>query len=1274
MSALTFNILGPFEATDSYGQRLQFPTTKTKALLAYLLFEESRRPGITHQRGHLMMLLWPDVLPKSAQTNLRQSLCRLRRTLPEFEISPGHLEPLLLSDRQGVQVNPLVDYRLDVAEFHRAVGQAEREPQQGQMAASLSEAAALYRGDFLEDVYVPDSEVFENWAEQVREDLRRKALDALYRIGDYALASGDYSRAQNMARRQIAIDDLHEAAYRQLMVALSADGQRNEALTEFDRLTQLLADELGIEPAQESAELAEAIRQGENAPEPDRHVIPNTTPVEPQAELTLLDKIQVDDTASYKYFTTTNELRELVADDQSLRLSNRFGHPSAEKQSIDRRAAGPPSNLPYELNRFVGRRKQIAAIIDLFNRETTRLVTITGPGGVGKTRLAIRLASELQEGFHDGVWLIELARLTNPALIAQLAVRTFSLLEEDEKSQMQILIEYLRSRNMLLVLDNCEHLIEEAARFVQSLLRSAPTLRILATSREPLGAEGEIIWTLPPLSTPDPEAEITPEFLTQFEATDLFIERAVAVQPYFTTNLQTASAVAQVCACLDGIPLAIELAAARLKALSVEDVAARLDDRFRLLVGSRTAAARQQTLQSLIDWSYDLLSEKERSLMRRLSVFAGGWSLEAAEAVCSGGSIEKLEVLDLLAQLIDKSLVVTEVQKGVIRYQFLETIRQYAADRLKKTDEGCEYKAKHSQYYLKLSTESYPKLWGKEQGYWLDRLDIEHDNLRQALEWFSAEDPTEETFLLMAGSLWRFWEVRGYVAEGRTWMSRALKENPDASTYVRANALRGAGILARQQGDYVEAKTLHEEGLNLFRQLQPDYNNGVARQLDALGEIEQYYGNYERAITLHQESLAIQQEIGDKEGIAASLGHLGVIARDRGRFDEAENLLKQSLQLNRELEDRLRIGVDLNNLGLVATRQCQYERALSFHEEAVQQYRDLNNKLGISESLLNMGNVAKDRGDFRRSITLYDQCLAIKKELGDRRGMARATVRLATTALLQGEYRRARELADQSLDSFKVLGIPRGVVVALRISALVAVYEGDFARADRLAEESLNVAYQLEARLEAALAEIVMGLSAHAQARLTEALQYFQDSLALFREVNDRRNIAHTLVGLGRTAYRLDDHQRAQEFLDESLSLSHNFGIQWSLAYSLEIMGLLRRNRGDYDRALQMFQESLRLSSEQENRQGVANCLGAIAGLAAMASRPKQATRLFAAADRIREEIGGRMGLADKNEYETCLRLAKEQIDEATFSSSWSDGQAMSMKQAISEALSGFEF
>ena len=1236
MQGLAFNLLGQFQATDVRGRHLEFPTNKAQALLAYLLVEESNKRSVNHKRESLMMLFWPDILLESAQANLRQTLYRLRKSLPDIEIKANYFEPLIISDRRHVSINPRVSYYLDVADFEQGI-RSGKKGASDERIASLAEVVTLYRGDFLENVTIPDSQEFDKWAEQIRQQLRRDVLAALHHIGQHAIDHGAYDRAEEVARRQIAIDDYHEAGYQQLMIALAAKGQRTDALTEFNRLLHVLANDLRVEPSRETTMLAEVIGREQY----DRESI-------------YLGERQVITDSNYP------KLKREVA------FPDVVNNEAKTSQSPEK----PPSNLPYELNRFIGRQQELKAICDLFEQKHSRLVTLKGPGGVGKTRLALRVAAQLLPRFQDGVWFVELEQLTNPVLITQLTVRTIGLVEEDGQTRMQTLIEYLRPRKVLLILDNCEHLIEDVAEFAHSLLRATPGLSILATSREPLDIEGEILWAIPPLTTPDIVEEISLDALDGYEAIDLFLERASSVEPGFHVNQQNALAICQICAYLDGIPLGIELAAARLRAFSVEDIVTRLDDRFSFLVGTRTSMPRQQTLKSLIDWSYELLPDKERKVMRRLSVFAGGWSIAAAEKVCSGRGVEEGQVFELLAQLVDKSLVVSEMQQGVIRYRFLETIRQYATNRLEEAGEDAEYADKHAQYFLRLARDSYGKCWGRDQGIWLDRLEREHFNLRKAMEHFQNYDPTGEALLRMAGCLWRYWEVRGYINMGRYWITLALEENPEASTYVRANGLRGAGILARQQSDYREAKEYHEESLALFRQLGSEYNLQIARQLDALGEIKQYNGNYEEAIELHKESLSLQEVIGDKEGVAASLAHLGVIARERGRYKDAEKLLTQSLQLNRQQGDRLRIGVDLNNLGFVATRQCHYEQALALHEEAVQQYRDLNNKLGISESLMNLGNVAKDRGDFLRAHVFYRECLDYKRELGDRRGIARTNVRIATTALLQGDYERARELADLSLSAFKDLGIKRGIVVALRIRAMVAVYDGDFERASKIAENCVQLAEEIEAPLEKALAKVVLGLSAHAEVRLIEAREWFEQALKFFRGVKDYRNIAHTQVGLARTAYRLNDLEGAQVYLNESLKLSRTYGIQWSLAYSLEIMGLLRRSAGDYDGALQAFQESLQLSRDQANKQGVINCLGAIAGVAAFLNQPEIATRLFAVTSQIRERINSKMGQADKIEYDKYVELARSQLDDLTFDALWSKGSTMSVEQAITLALS----
>ena len=398
------------------------------------------------------------------------------------------------------------------------------------------------------------------------------------------------------------------------------------------------------------------------------------------------------------------------------------------------RHVGPPSNLPLQLSSFVGREKELAEVRRLL--QDTRLLTLTGPGGCGKTRLAVVAANELLGRFEDGVWLVELAPLADPSLVPQAVASTLGVRERPGSSLAVALSDYLRTRKLLLILDNCEHLIDACAELAEAWLHSSPGLRVLATSREALGITGEVAWPVPSLSLPDLRRLPDLESLPRYESARLFVERTAAVRPDFTLTEQNASAVAQVCYRLDGIPLAIELAAARTKVLSVEEIAARLGDSFRLLAaGSRTAMPRQRTLHATMDWSHKLLGQKERVLFRRLSVFAGGFTLEAAESICAGEELQRDEVLELLSQLVDKSLVVAQERDGAARYRLLETVRQYGRERLEEAGEAALVREQHAGHYLAVAEEAEPELKGERQLAWLERLEQEHDNLRVAMAW-----------------------------------------------------------------------------------------------------------------------------------------------------------------------------------------------------------------------------------------------------------------------------------------------------------------------------------------------------------------------------------------------------------------------------------------------------------------------------------------------------------------------------------------------------------
>lgn len=643
-------------------------------------------------------------------------------------------------------------------------------------------------------------------------------------------------------------------------------------------------------------------------------------------------------------------------------------------KSLDAR----PNNLPIQLTSFIGREREIESIKRLIAQ--SRLLTLTGPGGCGKTRLALQVAADLLEEYPDGVWLVELATLSEPALIPQTIASVLRVREQASHPLLTTLIDFLQPKKLLLVLDNCEHLIEACAQCIEALLRTCPKLRILTTSRELLGIPGEAAWRVPPLSLPDPNCLPTVESLTQYEAIRLFLERAAVVLPCFALTSQNAQAVAQICQRLDGIPLAIELAAARVKVLSVEQIAARLDDRFRLLTGgSRTALRRQQTLQAAIDWSYELLSEKERVLLRRLAVFVGGYALEAAEAVCAEEGIEQYEVLDLLSQLVDKSLVVKEEKGEIARYWLLETIRQYGLEKLTEAREMATLRSRHLAFFVELAEQAEPQLKGADQKLWLERLEMEHDNLRAALEWSKTETSRAVEGLRLVGALWPFWEVRGFLSEGRRWIEGLLAVVGNTQASVRAKALRGAGVLASHQGDYERAATFLQESLALLHQLGD--KRGAALSLNNLGIVARNQGDYARATALYEEGLALWRELGDKRGIAASLANLAIVARNQKDYSRATKLHEESLLLFRELGNKIGIAVTLNNLGVVAEDQCNYERAATLYKESLALRHELGDKLGSLGCLSNLAAVAGEQGQPERAARLFGAAEALREVL-----------------------------------------------------------------------------------------------------------------------------------------------------------------------------------------------------------------------------------------------------------------------------------------------------
>ena len=714
-----------------------------------------------------------------------------------------------------------------------------------------------------------------------------------------------------------------------------------------------------------------------------------------------------------------------------------------------------PNNLPQQTTSFIGREKQVEEVKARLNK--TRLLTLTGAGGSGKTRLSLQVAADLLTGDGDGVWLVELAPLADPAIVPQAVADVLGVKEQAGQPIQRTLVDWLKPKRLLLVLDNCEHLVSACASLAADLLRACPGVHLLASSREALNVAGEQSYRVPSLSLPDPKQAQTVESLSQYEAVRLFIERAQAVQASFGVTNGNAPAVAQVCFRLDGIPLALELAAARVRSLSVEEINIRLDHRFRLLTGgSRVALPRQQTLRALIDWSYDLLTEQEKLVLGRLSVFAGGWTLEAAEGVCPGEDLEDWEVLEGLMGLVDKSLVVygEQAEGGGDRYRLLETVRRYAQDRLQESGEAEAVSRRAAAWFLRLAEEAEPHLNGADQVSWLERLETEHDNLRASLVWYESATDGTEAGLRLAGSLWRFWRMRGHLSEGRQWLSRTLEAGEEqeaaqtATLAAQARALNGAGNLADLQGDYAEARALFEESLILWRQLgNPE---GIAGSLGNLGGSAARHGDYGAARLLYEESLTVFRGLGDQERIAALLNNLSSLAFWQGDYAASRALQEESLAIQRQMGNQWSIARSLNNLGKVAILQEDYAEARAFFEESLTLRRHLGDQSGIAHALADMGSLADAQSDYARARAFFEESLAIHRQLGDQQGTADALANLGLVASNLNNYAQAQALHKESLTIQRQMGDQRGTAFNLERLTIIAYGQSQPSRAARL--------------------------------------------------------------------------------------------------------------------------------------------------------------------------------------------------------------------------------
>jgi predicted ATPase/class 3 adenylate cyclase len=765
---------------------------------------------------------------------------------------------------------------------------------------------------------------------------------------------------------------------------------------------------------------------------------------------------------------------------------------------------GLRSNLPVPPNPLLGRERELAALGELLRRSDVRLVTVIGPGGIGKTRLAIQLAAEMHDAYADGAWFVDLAPIRDPALVLPRIMQALNIKPQDGAPLAQLQT-YLREKQVLVLLDNFEQ-VADAAVEVAKLSAACPGLKLLITSRIALHLYAEHMYELPPLWLPERMRRLRGADLVgaaeHYAAVRLFVERAQAVKADFALTEANALAVLEICQRLDGLPLAIELAAAWMRLFSPEALLTRLTKRLALHGGAKDLPERQQTLRNTIDWSYDLLDAAEQTLFQRLAVFVGSCTLAAAEAVCAGAESMKLQggsaaearvlqlphpVMDVLAALLDKAMLRQFVNAdGEPCFAMFETIREYALERLEASAEADALRQRHAIYYLVLAEAAEPELWGNRQEEWLDRLEAEHDNLRAALAWslqdLQAEQEVVETRadradalatrrsigLRLAGALWWFWAVHGHVSEGRTWLGKALSQSPEPSR-ARGRALLGAGFLADIQGDHAVGYVLFEESLAIASALGDKLGRAKALIYLALVVLSQQ-GSHARVLALLEEGLALSKTLGEKHSIAYALFGLGRLAYYQEDYARAARLYAESLALYQELGSIEYISILLGSLGVIALAQGDYTRAAELLEADLAACQRLGNNSGGAWALYHLGTIALEQGDHGRAHASYTESLILRSELGDRRGMADCLEGLAGVAAMRGQGELAAQLCGAADVLWKTIG-----------DARVPAHQARFERTTAAALAQLGEEHFMEAKAagkQLALAQVVASASA----------------------------------------------------------------------------------------------------------------------------------------------------------------------------------------------------
>ncbi len=928
-------------------------------------------------RDQVIEALWPETGHDSGVNTFYQALYNARRVFDRaLEQSPQGLQttsPFLSLKESFLLLAPDWNVRVDVEQFEAQASAIHT----SQYPVVYQSALAWYRGDLLpEDVY-------EDWAAGRREALRQRCLQLLRDLAKLYEARQEYPQATDTFERLLEMENSDEEAHAGLMRLYARTGQRGLALRQYQSLREALS-ELNSEPDQRTHQLYEEIQSGmlvQTAPDPGWSTLEPFSPAVPRKR----------------------------------------------------------HNLPYRLSTFIGREKEIGQVLEMLRE--TRLLTITGAGGVGKTSLAIQAAFYLSSAIHagaafpDGIWLIELASLADPNLVPQTCAQTLELSWMVGQTVQDMLIAYLGNKRLLLILDNCEHLLDTCTRFSDLLLKNCPALTILTTSREPLGLSGETTFRLPSLTVPESGRLSSLELLAQVDSVRLFVERAGKVYPGFTLTQTNAASVAQISRRLDGIPLAIELAASRARMMTAEQIAARLDDAFQLLTSSsHSGLPRQQTLKATIDWSYDLLTPQGRVLLQRLSVFAGGWTMEAAEAVCSNGEeprenfaerIETAEMLDLMGQLVDKSLVLVEARGNETRYRLLETIRQYARERLLESGKDSQaVRNRHLEFYARLTGEAEQHLRSKGQVEWLACLDYELDNLRSAMD-LSRVGKIESGMQIAADLMW-FWRIRSLFHEGAEWLTLLLaaeaRDRVETSltgdrTMQRARALRALSYLAGytnrlsqdEQIEYIQEsiKLLRHVGVSNRREL------GISLFISLM-----LNWSLDESSSVREEMLAIFHQEQEKFYLSEYFFELNMASFRREELDEAEAYVEASLPMSKEIEDIDGIASRTYALGFYALLAGKFQKATKLFQEAIELCQKVKNRWFEAQIKTFVLWIAMAQGNYAEVTRLGEAALSTFRELNHLNGIYPFVFNLLRSAWSQGDYPQVMNLAREITQNY----------------------------------------------------------------------------------------------------------------------------------------------------------------------------------------------------------------------------------------------------------------